>query len=64
MDTVERGSAMSRYSGMSPRARRNWGIGLIIFFALMCGAIAYSQWWAYHVNVPAYERAHPHPSVT
>jgi hypothetical protein len=55
---------MSRYSGMSPRARRNWGIGLIIFFALMCGAIAYSQWWAYHVNVPAYERAHPHPSVT
>ena len=51
---------MSRYSRMSPRARRAWGIGLIVFFALMLGGIAFSQWWAYHVNVPAYERAHHH----
>gem|GEM_PF-1706123 len=51
---------MSRYSGMTPRAKRNWGIGLIVFFLIMCGAIAFSQWWAYHVNVPAYERANSH----
>lgn len=47
---------MSRYSGMTPRARRNWGVGLIVFFIVMCGLIAYSQWWAYHVNVPAYKQ--------
>jgi hypothetical protein len=52
---------MSRYSGMSPRAKRNWGIGLIVFFLIMCGAIAFSEWWAYHVNVPAYQRANKHP---
>lgn len=46
---------MSRYSGMTPRAKRAWGIGLVLFFAVMCGAIAFSEWWAYHVNVPAYE---------
>jgi hypothetical protein len=48
---------MSRYSSMTPRAKRNWGIGLIVFFLIMCGAIAFSQWWAIHVNVPAYQRA-------
>lgn len=50
---------MSRYSGMTPRAKRAWGIGLILFFAIMCGAIAFSEWWAYHVNVPAYEHKNP-----
>jgi hypothetical protein len=49
---------MGRYSGMSPRARRAWGIGLIVFFILMCGMIGFSEWWAYNVNVPAYEAKH------
>lgn len=49
---------MGRYSGMSPRARRAWGIGLILFFIVMCGMIGFSEWWAYHVNVPAYEAKH------
>lgn len=40
---------------MSPRARRAWGVGLIVFFVVMCGAIAVSQWWAIHKNVPYYE---------
>ncbi|HTA37845.1 MAG TPA: hypothetical protein VK760_02155 [Candidatus Acidoferrales bacterium] len=40
---------------MSPRARRNWGIGIVVFFVVMCGMIAWSQWYAIHVNVPAYE---------
>ncbi len=49
---------MSRFSGMSPRGKRAWGIGLIIFFILMIALIAFSEWWAYHVNVPYYERTH------
>jgi len=53
---------MSRYSGMSPQKRRAWGIGLIVFFVVMCGAIAFSQWYAYNVNVPAYERQHSAPA--
>lgn len=47
---------MSRFSGMTPRAKRAWGAGLILFFVLMIGMIAFSEWWAYHVNVPYYER--------
>jgi len=46
---------------MSPRARRAWAIGIVAFFVVMCAAIAVSQWWAVHVNVPHYEsqqRAH------
>lgn len=46
---------MSRYSGMTPRAKRAWGVGLILFFIIMCGMIAFSEWWAYHKNVPYYE---------
>jgi hypothetical protein len=46
---------MSRYPSISPRAKRNWAVGLIVFFLIMCGAIAFAQYWAYHVNVPAYE---------
>lgn len=40
---------------MSPQARRAWGVGLILFFLLMIGMIAFSQWWAIHKNVPYYE---------
>jgi hypothetical protein len=40
---------------MSARARRAWAIGLVAFFVVMCAAIAFSQWWAIHVNVPNYE---------
>jgi len=43
---------------MSPRARRAWGIGIVIFFVVMCAAIAYSQWYAVHVNVPRYQAEH------
>jgi hypothetical protein len=39
----------------SPRARRLWTIGLIAFFVVVCGMIAWSQWYAEHVNVPRYE---------
>lgn len=46
---------MSRHTAMSPRARRSWTIGIIAFFVAMCAAIAFSQWWAFHVNVPYYE---------
>lgn len=37
---------------MSSAARRWWAIGGTIFFIVMCAAIAWSQWYAYHVNVP------------
>jgi len=47
---------MSSFSGMSPGKRRAWGVGLILFFVVMCGMIGYSQWYAYHVNVPRYEQ--------
>ena len=49
---------MSRFSGMSPRKRRVWGVGLVLFFILMVGMIAFSEWWAYNKNVPYYERMH------
>ncbi len=44
---------------MSPRARRGWTIAVIAFFVVMCGAIAYSQWYAINVNVPKYEAQKP-----
>ena len=43
MEIVGSPVAMSRYSGMTPRAKRAWGIGLIVFFLLMVGFIAYGQ---------------------
>jgi hypothetical protein len=43
---------------MSPRARRGWTIGLVIFFVVMCAAIGISQWWAINKNVPFYESKH------
>ncbi|MEO9262973.1 MAG: hypothetical protein ABI282_02700 [Candidatus Baltobacteraceae bacterium] len=46
---------MSRFSGMSAGKRRAWGIGLVLFFVLMIGMIAWSQWYAVNVNVPRYE---------
>jgi DNA-binding transcriptional regulator of glucitol operon len=46
---------MSRRTPMSPRAKRAWGIGLLVFFVVMCVMIAWSQWYAINVNVPAYE---------
>lgn len=47
---------MSRFSGMSPAKRRAWGVGVVLFFVVMCGAIAFSQWWAVTYNIPKYER--------
>ena len=49
---------MSGFSSMSPGKRRAWGVGMVLFFTAMCGLIAWSQWYAVHVNVPAYERRH------
>jgi hypothetical protein len=49
---------MSRFSGMSQKSRRAWGIGLIAFFLVMIGMIAFSQWYAIHVNVPRYQAQH------
>jgi hypothetical protein len=46
---------MRSRSEMSQRVRRAWTIGLVALFILMCAAIALSQWWAIHVNVPNYE---------
>jgi DNA-binding transcriptional regulator of glucitol operon len=43
---------------MTPRARRNWGIGIVAFFVVMCAMIAWSQWYAYNVNVPRYQAKH------
>ena len=40
---------------MSPQKKRALGIGVLVFFLVMCGAIAYSQWYAYNVNVPKYQ---------
>ncbi|MBV8490523.1 MAG: hypothetical protein JO199_08340 [Candidatus Eremiobacteraeota bacterium] len=41
---------------MTPRARRTWAIAGTALFIAMCAAIAWSQWYAYHVNVPACQR--------
>lgn len=47
---------MSRNSSITPQKRRRLGIGVLVFFILMCGMIGWGQWYAYHHNVPAYER--------
>jgi TRAP-type C4-dicarboxylate transport system permease small subunit len=49
---------MSRQSGLSPRGRRAWAIGILIIFIVMCAMIAWSQWYAIHVNVPMYRAKH------
>jgi hypothetical protein len=51
---------MSKYAGMSPKAKRAWGVGIVLFFVVMCGAIGFSQWWAYTHNVPYYESLNKH----
>ncbi|MGZ3503651.1 MAG: hypothetical protein ACXWNK_12240 [Vulcanimicrobiaceae bacterium] len=51
---------MSRYSGMDPRKRRVRIIVLVTFIAVMCGMIAWSQWYAVHHNIPYYERKIEH----
>lgn len=57
MEIVGSAVPVSRYSGMSPKAKRNWGIGLIVFFVILFAMVGYSEWYAYNVNVPAYEHA-------
>ena len=32
----------------------------LVLFLMMCGMIAWSQWYAVHVNVPMYEARHAH----
>jgi hypothetical protein len=41
---------------MSSGRRRGLLIGVILFFVVMCGAIAVSQWYAENVNVPRYQK--------
>lgn len=36
-------------------SRRAWGVALVLFFAALCGMIAFSEWWAYNKNIPYYE---------
>jgi len=46
--------------GGQPRAaarRRLALVVVVVLFVVMCGMIAWSQWYAIHVNVPLY-RAH------
>jgi hypothetical protein len=57
---LQRRIHMSKYAGMSPKAKRAWGVGIVLFFVVMCGAIGFSQWWAYTHNVPYYESLNKH----
>jgi hypothetical protein len=40
---------------MSPQAQRAWTIIIVMLFVVMCVMIAWSQWYAIHVNVPMYQ---------
>jgi hypothetical protein len=40
--------------GRYPQMRRRVVTIAIIVFVVMCGMIAWSQWYAIHVNVPKY----------
>jgi len=51
-------TGVSRRPPMTPRARRGWGIGILVFFVVMCAMIAWSQWYAVNVNVPFYQSQH------
>ena len=51
--------AMSRFSGMGPEKKRAWGIGVVVFFLVMCAMIGLAQWCAYQ-NVTKYQ-AQSHP---
>jgi hypothetical protein len=35
----------------------------VIVFVVMCGMIAWSQWYAIHVNVPYYQGRHATPAT-
>jgi len=35
--------------------RRGWLYVIVLVFVVMCGMIAFSEWWAYNKNVPYYE---------
>jgi hypothetical protein len=36
-------------------SRRGWLYVTALLFVVMCGMIAFSEWWAYNKNVPYYE---------
>ncbi|MGB8964273.1 MAG: hypothetical protein WCB99_01415 [Candidatus Cybelea sp.] len=43
----------------APRSRRGLAVAiLIVLFVVMCALIAWSQWYAIHVNVPMYRAQH------
>jgi hypothetical protein len=42
---------------MGPVGSRALGI-ILVLLALLCGMIAWSQWYAIHVNVPRYQAQH------
>jgi hypothetical protein len=39
-------------------SRRTYVVLLVVLFVAMCAAIAWSQWYAIHVNVPKYRALH------
>jgi hypothetical protein len=41
------------------RGGRAWAIAILLIFIVMCVMIAWSQWYAIHVNVPMYRAQHP-----
>jgi hypothetical protein len=51
-------------SGGGPRRQtryRSRALAIIlVLLIVMCGMIAWSQWYAIHVNVPLYEARHAH----
>jgi multidrug resistance efflux pump len=42
---------------LSTGGRRRLIVGTIIFFVVLCGAIAFAQWWAITKNVPRCQSA-------
>ncbi|MFY9719558.1 MAG: hypothetical protein WAK16_07925 [Candidatus Cybelea sp.] len=43
---------------MGPVGSRRAYVVLLVLFVAMCAAIAWSQWYAIHVNVPKYRAQH------
>jgi len=63
MGPVGSSRASGAPSGEGPRrpgsSGRRWALVIIVaLFVIMCGMIAWSQWYAIHVNVPMYESRH------
>gem|GEM_PF-2146143 len=51
--------------GPPPQPRSHTRALVIVLFliAALCGMIAWSQWYAIHVNVPKYQALHSHAAA-